>query len=200
MTRRKLGGTTTWFGLTAGATLSLFVACSDSPEAPDDAGTAPDATVAPREDADEIPCEPRRVLQTVCQRCHARPAQNGAPFALVTRSDVLASYAGSVIRELMIQEVEAGRMPLPPVTISPADREILLGWLRAGAPAVPARSCDDAGGSARDDGGPDGGETRDADGVDAGGRDADASPVDAARDRQVDATDAADALPPPVDD
>jgi hypothetical protein len=99
-----------------------------------------------RDDSAEIPCEPRRVLTTICQQCHTRPqTKNGAPFPLQWRSDVLAKYGGVEIRELMIEQLSAGRMPLAPVTIDPLDRELLLRWLQAGALAIAPDTCTDAG-------------------------------------------------------
>lgn len=101
-------------------------------------------------DEDQIPCAPRAVLKAVCQQCHTRPATSGAPFPLQGHSDVLRTYGGSVIRELMIEQLEAERMPLSPVTIESEDRATLLTWLRAGAPAVPAQSCATDGGASFD--------------------------------------------------
>jgi hypothetical protein len=113
-----------------------------------------------RDDSMEIPCEPRRVLVAICQQCHTRPeTKNGAPFPLQWRSDVIATYGGVAIRELMIEQLAAGRMPLAPVTIDPADRETLLAWLRAGAPAVTATTCIDAG-TAENDAGEDGSSSK----------------------------------------
>lgn len=131
---------------------STVLACSSSASRPSDAGAGADAGAqAIREDADEIPCEPRRVLQTVCQQCHSLPPQNGAPFSLVRRADIVATRSGVVVRELMIQQLDAWRMPLTPVTMSSVDREVLLEWLRAGAPATTPRDCTDT----ADDGGAD---------------------------------------------
>ncbi len=132
------------------AKLSLIIAattlaCSTSPSTR--AGELQRADVRPqevREDTEEIPCEPRLVLQTICQRCHALPPQNGVPFPLVRRSDVLAMRAGVLVRELMIQQLEAGRMPLRPVSIELEQREVLLDWLRSGAPAVVPTQCGEA--------------------------------------------------------
>src|SRR5687767_162779 len=62
------------------------------------------------DDETDIPCAARYVLQTVCQQCHTQPPANGAPFPLQTRSDVLAEYGGMVIRDDMIEQLEAERM------------------------------------------------------------------------------------------
>src|SRR5215470_12403902 len=123
--------------------LGVLVSCSSSD--PPAAGP-PDASQQPilKVDEDEIPCPPRAVLQTVCQQCHTRPQRNGAPFALINRSDILNVYEGAVIRDLMIQVLDARKMPLAPVTIEDDQRDTLLGWLRSGAPNVPPTTCDDA--------------------------------------------------------
>lgn len=82
----------------------------------------------------EIPCNPKRVLELVCQQCHTAPLRNMAPFPLLTYADTQAVVSGKPIWGYM-QKVLVGRMmPLPPVQIEPADRAVLLGWLEAGAP------------------------------------------------------------------
>jgi hypothetical protein len=91
----------------------------------------------------EIPCAPRRVLETVCQQCHSSPPRNGAPFPLVTYNDVHQTLDNRPIAYWMEAAASAGEMPLPPVTIANHDRDTLLKWLRAGAPARgPQDSCD----------------------------------------------------------
>lgn len=127
---------------------SVSMACSSDNGGSGGAGDASaDSAVEPEaEDADTIPCAPRAVLQTVCQTCHARPPRNGAPFPLVNRSNIVKRASdGRPLSEHMIEQVEARRMPLAPVTIDDGSRAILLDWLRAGAPAVPAQQCSDAG-------------------------------------------------------
>ncbi len=121
---------------------AAIAACSSEKTTTVDAGT--DAGVVIN-DANEIPCAPRAALETVCQQCHTRPMKNGAPFPLINRSDILAMRDMSVIRDLMVQQLEAGRMPLRPVTIDDASKAALLEWLKAGAPAVAPQSCEDAG-------------------------------------------------------
>jgi hypothetical protein len=96
------------------------------------------------DDTDAIPCAPRLVLQTVCQKCHQRPPIRGAPFPLVTRSNIVRVGPDGEIRQLMIQQLEAKRMPLAPETIDDDSRATLLDWLRAGAPAESSTTCDGA--------------------------------------------------------
>jgi hypothetical protein len=86
----------------------------------------------------DIPCDPKRVLETVCQKCHSAPPQNSAPFSLVTYDDthvVNAITNGRPIWQYMLSAVQSGLMPLTPVQIAAADRDALLSWLDAGAPA-----------------------------------------------------------------
>ncbi len=129
--------------------VSLAACTSSSEEEPRVAAATRDASAPLRnDDSAEIPCEGRHVLQTICQRCHTRPMQNGAPFPLQYRSDILATYGEVVIRDLMIEQVTARRMPLAPVTIDDAERATLLAWLNAGAPASPPDTCADAGAAA----------------------------------------------------
>jgi hypothetical protein len=83
----------------------------------------------------DIPCDPNRVLSTVCQKCHSASPQNGAPFPLVTYDDTHVVQGGKAIWQYMLNVVENGIMPLPPVEITAGDRDTLLQWLNAGAPA-----------------------------------------------------------------
>ena len=107
----------------------FFIGCGGSDANP--------ATDDPR----TIPCEPRRVLQSVCWQCHVRPPVNQAPFSLIDRGDILARRGESTIREQMIDQVERQIMPAPPAMITDADKTILLDWLKAGAPDVVPQEC-----------------------------------------------------------
>lgn len=93
------------------------------------------------DDSLQIPCEPRAVLKAICQQCHTRPLKNGAPFPLQRLSDINSTHFGRLTRLDMIDDLNAGRMPLFPVTISATDKRTLLDWLNDGAPGVSPRSC-----------------------------------------------------------
>jgi hypothetical protein len=86
----------------------------------------------------------------------------------------------------MIEEIDARRMPLSPVTITDEDRTTLLGWLHAGAPATTPQDCTEAAASdAAADSSPDavttdGGPLTDPDATDAA--DAWSTDVDASDD------------------
>ena len=103
------------------------------------------STQAEVDDSNLIPCAPRAVLQNVCQQCHGRPTKNGAPFPIQRMNDILSTHSGEVVRQDMIDELNANLMPLAPVTITVEDKATLLNWLNAGAPAVVPTSCVDAG-------------------------------------------------------
>lgn len=106
---------------------------------------APLTTQAEVDDSNLIPCAPRAVLVNICQQCHGRPTKNGAPFPIQRLNDILSTHAGEVVRQDMIDELNANLMPLAPVTITPEDKATLLSWLNAGSPAVLPTSCSDAG-------------------------------------------------------
>lgn len=164
---------TLWPALFSPFILALYVACSSGDVlSAKDAGPLDASTSDARTDNSEIPCGPRFVLTDVCQQCHARPPLNGAPFPLVNRSDILAMRGGAVVRDLMIEQVKARRMPLSPVTITDAQREVLVDWLEEGAPAIPSQGCtrpeEDAGSDAQADASDDG-DGGDSDGGDDGG-------------------------------
>ena len=130
-------------------TVLVSIACSsdstDPPLPPPSGGDAQvDAPIVEVDDSNLIPCAPRAILQNVCQKCHTKPPQNGAPFPLVTRSNIVRVTSDGQIRELMIQQLETRRMPLAPVTIDDGSRTILLEWLKDGAvPLSEPRSCAD---------------------------------------------------------
>ncbi len=83
----------------------------------------------------EVPCGARRVLENVCQQCHSSPTRNSAPFPLVTYDDTHAMASGEPLWHYMRIVVQSGVMPLPPVQLAAAERDTLLRWLNAGAPA-----------------------------------------------------------------
>jgi hypothetical protein len=118
------------------ALLGLFGGCA----AKGDSGPPPPIITMPT--GLDIPCDPNQVLKDVCQKCHTVPQRNGAPFPLVTYDDTQAIWKGAPIYTYMIAALEKGIMPLPPVTITPAQLDTLLTWLRGGTPArTPSDVC-----------------------------------------------------------
>ncbi|HEV3189657.1 MAG TPA: hypothetical protein VGY54_04125, partial [Polyangiaceae bacterium] len=153
----------------------------------------------------EIPCDAKRVLKVVCQECHASPPRNQAPFALVTYADTQALIGGMPIWTYMRSVLENGAMPLPPVKIDPADRDILLRWLGEGAPTSlasgPCLPIVDSNGGNETEGGPlsaaNDGDTAESDAAvvtsspDAGGASGEDA-IDAGEEMNVGTTPAAD--------
>ena len=135
---------------------ALLVGCSaPAPvSAPSNDGGAsnPDMSTAEAGATHEVNsewCAALAVLETKCQRCHANPPQNGAPFALLTYEDTQALDRNGTPRfEKMREVVESDYMPpgflkvTPPVEpLSAAEKSTLLAWL-AGEPPLGAASCD----------------------------------------------------------
>jgi cytochrome c5 len=107
------------------------------------AGDAGCAGAAPR-----FPREVAAAIEAKCQRCHAQPPQNGAPFPLLTWEDTHASYGQQLVYQAMLPAIEKGIMPFtelkldPPVEPLTADEKaLLLNWLGDGAPPAEAAAC-----------------------------------------------------------
>ena len=89
-------------------------------------------------------CAARRVLEAKCQRCHAAPPEHGAPFSLVSYDDTQLLNAKGEARFVQIDAaVSKDYMPPsfialdPPVSaLTERERDVLLGWCRAGAPVA----------------------------------------------------------------
>jgi uncharacterized membrane protein len=87
-------------------------------------------------------CEVKPVLDAHCVRCHAVPAQQGAPFSLATYASLRDFYGDQVIYERVSEAVTSGVMPptrldlQPPVEPLAQDEIALLSeWALAGAPS-----------------------------------------------------------------
>jgi uncharacterized membrane protein len=90
------------------------------------------------------PCDVEAVLSEVCDVCHSSPPKNGAPIPLVTYADTQALYTELPTYDhvptwkVMGDAVQSGQMPepWPGVTLSSDQRQTLLAWVDAGAPAL----------------------------------------------------------------
>ncbi len=80
-----------------------------------------------------IPCAVQATY-TVCHTCHTDPPTNGAPFALVTLSQVQNWVS------LEINDVSVGLMPLGSI-LPEADKQLMIDSLNAGAKGVPQAVC-----------------------------------------------------------
>jgi len=94
-------------------------------------------------------CAARTVLQGKCQRCHAEPSENGAPFPLLTYADTqVADRKGTPRYEKMKAALESEYMPplfleLTPAVepLSPDESATLRTWL-SGQPPLDTSDCD----------------------------------------------------------
>lgn len=136
--------------------LTSLLACSAPVSAPTTSteGGAPNGSPSTGEAGALVQNEPdwcaaRTVLQAKCQRCHAEPLANGAPFALLTYADTqLVDRKGNPRYEKMKAALESEYMPplfleLSPAVepLSPDESATLLTWL-SGSPPLDASNCD----------------------------------------------------------
>ena len=140
---RIAGRSTTGLAL---ATTLLGLACGTATSSIDVATQGAGAGAAGTTDW----CAARRVLEAKCWRCHTAPPQHGAPFPLVSYEDTQLENARGVPRFSAIEKaVSDDFMPArfimlePPVAaLSDAEKQTLLDWCAAGAPAGSAPDCD----------------------------------------------------------
>jgi hypothetical protein len=96
-------------------------------------------------------CDAQPILSKKCGRCHGKPLDNGAPFAVTTYEDVhLSDSRGTPHYERMLSAIETELMPAtfieltPPVeSLTAGERGTLLEWLGADAPLGDPEPCRD---------------------------------------------------------
>jgi hypothetical protein len=121
---------------------------ADETAGPDD-GPDPDGGSSDGDPAGPaVPCEIQALLREHCGECHAEPPRYGAPMSLVDYDHLQMPAASDVTRsvwELAVERMNDPVSPMPPGgDITPEDRDTLLAWLEAGAPASEAaEACDD---------------------------------------------------------
>lgn len=86
-----------------------------------------------------FPCDVEKVLAQTCRRCHFDPPENDAPFSLAKWENTQEDLDGSLIIDMMKDQISADLMPpldamvSPPVSpLTPAQKKTLLDWLEAG--------------------------------------------------------------------
>jgi len=87
----------------------------------------------------ELPCDVREVVETVCSSCHSSPVAAGAPTPLLSRHDFLAPHAssGKTVAELSLERMKSTAAPMPPLSEPPASAgqlAIFELWVAAGMP------------------------------------------------------------------
>jgi mono/diheme cytochrome c family protein len=91
-----------------------------------------------------VPCDVARVLATSCAGCHGPTPTGGAPNAMMTYDDLMATSMtapASTIAEVSLARMKDATSPMPPEGASAADLAILEVWIAAGMPAG-TEACD----------------------------------------------------------
>jgi uncharacterized membrane protein len=97
-------------------------------------------------------CEAFAIIQRKCQRCHADPPENGAPFSLMEYSDTQVLFGKRRVWRQMRDAVASGAMPFveltdllhldPPVEdLTPEEKATLIAWLDQCAQAIGGLDC-----------------------------------------------------------
>jgi hypothetical protein len=95
-----------------------------------------------------VPCEVQEVLQAKCLRCHGEVVQFGAPYQFLTLEQIREVRGDKPVYDRMLLAVETEFMPplqletTPAVEpLTPAEKSVLLDWVRAGAPGESDGDC-----------------------------------------------------------
>lgn len=130
--------------------------CPDALPVDDDDGTTTGGDPMPGSDSTPagppgpstgLPCDVLDVLQRECQMCHGDTPKFGAPMPLTRYSDLMVpalSDPSRSVHEVMAERLLDEVSPMPPGgegEIDPADRQVLLDWIDAGAPEDPDSTC-----------------------------------------------------------
>ncbi|MCU0695087.1 MAG: hypothetical protein MUC96_01010 [Myxococcaceae bacterium] len=94
-----------------------------------------------------LPCDVGALLQSRCIGCHRNPPTGGAPNALTSRADLLAtSSGGQRYAELSLARMKNAAAPMPPGGLLPATEVARFeAWVTAGLPVGTCNSGVDAG-------------------------------------------------------
>jgi len=87
-----------------------------------------------------LPCNVKDLMQTRCQSCHSSPPRNGAPFSLVSFSDVQAHAQAA------LTDMTNGVMPLGGPRSTSAELKVMSDWIAAGFPMA-TTTCGATGGT-----------------------------------------------------
>jgi hypothetical protein len=95
-----------------------------------------------------LPCAVLDVLRRECLECHDDPPTFGALMPLADYGDLQVPASTDPTRPvhaLVAERLLDDTRPMPPgAAIEPADRQILLDWIEAGAPEDPSSECGEA--------------------------------------------------------
>lgn len=123
-----------WLLLPIGICVFLLQSCSSTSARTQDSGITSTGR--------EFPCAVKAIMRK-CQYCHIKPSSSASgalatPFPLVTYDDTQRTEHDIVITKLISTIVQCGNMPLPPVSISDNERQVLLQWIAQGAQPAPS--------------------------------------------------------------
>ncbi len=85
----------------------------------------------------DLPCDVASVLANNCLSCHGEPPSGGAPMALVTYDDLIATNSsGITYAQRSLTRMTATTSPMPPAgpAVSAADIATFQAWVNAGTP------------------------------------------------------------------
>lgn len=87
----------------------------------------------------DLPCDVALLLARQCTSCHGTTLSGGAPFAMVSRADLLREVApGSSVASRSLARMRLTSAPMPPSPFPPpaaTDIAVLEQWVANGAPA-----------------------------------------------------------------
>lgn len=129
----------------------LLASCADDAgdtDSADSTGTTDGSTTGgdrpPRPPSDVVvgeglPCDVAKTLATHCWACHGETPMTGAPYSLVSRSDLLldSSTPDKTRGQRSLERMRADMGPMPPVSlprVPAAEIDVLEAWLAAGSP------------------------------------------------------------------
>lgn len=133
-----------------GLVLALATGCGDDDGGPtNDGGSAGTGATGGGPSTDVTWCEVSQVLEAKCQRCHADPPVNGAPFPLISYDDTQVEVSGIVRYDRMQDMVDRRLMPPAEPELDPpaepltnAERALLLDWFDQGAKPAGGTECE----------------------------------------------------------
>lgn len=89
--------------------------------------------------AADLPCDVALLLARQCTSCHGTTLSGGAPFAMVSRADLVREVApGTTVASRSLARLQLSSAPMPPSPFSPpvaADVAVLEQWVANGTPA-----------------------------------------------------------------
>lgn len=124
-------------GCYTGGDVSSAMVGSSSPTTTTTDSTTPNAFSG-------VPCDVAQVLAASCASCHGAKPSGGAPNAMMTYDDLMATSASAPatnVAEVSLARMKDTKSPMPPDGASAADIAVIEKWIAAGMPGGDA-ACD----------------------------------------------------------